>query len=132
MISRARCRGFSLLEVIVAFTILAMVLGALFQTFSSGLRAAETGDRYTRAVVIAQSMLATYGADDLLIEGVTDGMVDDEFRWRVTISPYVDSQMQGGLPTLTPLLVDVAVYWEQSGTQRTISVKSMMLGHVRQ
>jgi prepilin-type N-terminal cleavage/methylation domain-containing protein len=58
-IRRKTSRGFSLLEVLVAFTILTMLLGALFQVFSNGLRAARAGDSYTRATVIAQSRRRT-------------------------------------------------------------------------
>ena len=76
MSARRSCRGFSLLEVLVAFTILAMLLGALFQVFSGGLHAARAGDRYTRATVIAQSTLAALGAEQPIQEGVTSGSAD--------------------------------------------------------
>lgn len=122
------CRGFSLLEVLVAFTILAMLLGALFQVFSAGLHAAHSGDRYTRATVIAQSQLAALGVEYALLEGVNSGTTNDEYHWRVTVSRYEDDQLpQTGL-ALQPLAVDVEVFWEESGGPRTLTLKSMLLG----
>ncbi len=122
------CRGFSLLEVLVAFTILAMLLGALFQVFNGGLRAAHSGDRYTRATVIAQSHLAALGVEQPLREGVLSGTTDGAYHWRVTVSPYFDDQLPVTDRVLQPLTVNVEVFWEEGGTARTVSLTSMLLG----
>jgi general secretion pathway protein I len=128
MTSSRASRGFSLLEVLVAFTILAMLLGALFQVFSSGLHAARSGDRYTRATVIAQSQLAALGVENSLEEGVRSGTSDDDYHWRVTVSAYSDDQIPLSKRALRPLTVSVEVFWEEAGTPRTLSLTSMRLG----
>ena len=121
------CRGFSLLEVLVAFTILAMLLGALFQVFSGGLRAARTGERYTRATVIAQSQLAALGVEQPLQEGVSSGIADDVYHWRITVSPYLDDQLPVADGVLQPLTVNVEVFWEEGGISRVLTLTSMLL-----
>jgi general secretion pathway protein I len=128
MTTKRGCRGFSLLEVLVAFTILAMLLGALFQVFSAGLRAARSGDRYTRATVIAQSQLAAIGVEHALLEGITSGTTDDDYHWRVTVRAYDDDQLSETDLTLQPLAVDVEVFWEEGGAPRTLTLTSMLLG----
>ncbi len=128
MIVRRACRGFSLLEVLVAFTILAMLLGALFQVFSGGLRAARSGDQYTRATIIAQSRLAALGVEQPLREGVSSGTDDDPYHWRVTVSPYLDDQMPVADYVLQPLTVHVEVFWEEGGSARSVSLTSILLG----
>jgi general secretion pathway protein I len=128
MITRRACRGFSLLEVLVAFTILAMLLGALFQVFSGGLRAARSGDQYTRATIIAQSRLAALGVEQPLREGVSSGTDDDPYHWRVTVSPYLDDQMPVADHVLQPLTVHVEVFWEEGGSARSVSLTSILLG----
>ena len=128
MIVRRACRGFSLLEVLVAFTILAMLLGALFQVFSGGLRAARSGDQYTRATIIAQSRLAALGVEQPLREGVSSGTDDDPYHWRVTVSPYLDDQMPVAYHVLQPLTVHVEVFWEEGGSARSVSLTSILLG----
>ncbi len=128
MIVRRACRGFSLLEVLVAFTILAMLLGALFQVFSGGLRAARSGDQYTRATVIAQSRLASLGVEQPLREGVSSGTDDDPYHWRVTVSPYLDDQILVVDHVLQPLTVHVEVFWEEGGSARSVSLMSILLG----
>lgn len=128
MTTKRGCRGFSLLEVLVAFTILAMLLGALFQVFSAGLHAARSGDRYTRATVIAQSQLAAMGVEHALLEGITSGTTDDDYHWRVTVRAYDDDQLSETDLTLQPLAVDVEVFWEEGGAPRTLTLTSMLLG----
>lgn len=127
MMSRRANRGFSLLEVMVAFTILAMLLGALFQVFSSGMHAARSGERHTRATVIAQSRLAAVGVEYPPVEGVTSGASGDVFHWRVTVSPYSDDQPGPENSFVQPLAVDVEVFWEEGGTPRSVSLSSIVL-----
>lgn len=120
-------RGFSLLEVLVAFTILAMLLGALFQVFSSGLHAARAGDSYTRATIIAQSRLAALGVEQPFQEGTSSGSVDDTYHWRVVVRPYVDDQMPVGRGVPQPFSVDVEIFWEEGAGARSLSLSSLLL-----
>ena len=85
-----RCHGFSLLEVLVAFAILAVSLGVLMQIFSLGLRNVAVEEGYTRAVLLAESKLAGLGIEEPLQPGETTGSFDDEYRWHVTVQPYTD------------------------------------------
>ncbi len=127
MTTRQACRGFSLLEVLVAFTILAMLLGALFQVFRGGLHAARSGERYTRATVIAQSQLAALGVEHPLQEGVLSGTTDDAYHWRIIVGAYLDDQLPVTDSVLQPWTVNVEVFWEEAGTPRTLSLRSMLL-----
>ena len=124
---RARCGGFSLLEMLVAFTILALVLGALFQIFSAGMHAARSGDRYSRATEIAQSKLAALGVEYALTEGTVSGTTDDDYHWRITVSPYIDDQLPIAEIALRPLRVNVEILWDDGGKSYTFALKSMML-----
>lgn len=87
---RAPQRGFSLLEVIVAFSILALSLGVLMQIFSGSLRNADASRDQAEALAIAQSLLASAGVESPLASGETSGTVGERFRWslRATPLPY--------------------------------------------
>lgn len=52
-----RSKGFSLLEVMVAISILSIALVALFQLFSMNLRSVKKSEDYSRALVYARSIM---------------------------------------------------------------------------
>lgn len=130
MISRCRCHGFTLLEVLVAFTILVLLLGALLHVFSSGLNAARVGQQHTRATLIAQSKLAELASKDVVIEGVQHGQ-DQTFRWQTTVVPYEEVDKTLDELSVQPWEVTVEVSWQDGSGSRSIALGSMLLG-VRQ
>lgn len=81
-------RGFSLLEIVIAFSILALALGILLNIFSKGVHTAVVADDYTAAVEIAESLLAAAGVEQPLQPGETSGREDDKFDWAVTVTPF--------------------------------------------
>src|ERR1700690_801183 len=58
-----RAAGFSLLEVLAAFVILALVGTALFRVFSGALGNVAASDEYSRATLYAESRLAGLGVE---------------------------------------------------------------------
>jgi prepilin-type N-terminal cleavage/methylation domain-containing protein len=58
---RRDARGFSLLEVIVAISLLGVILLALFALMTAGVRRAFSGKRMTRATALAQATLEQGG-----------------------------------------------------------------------
>lgn len=77
-----RQSGFSLLEVIVAFAIMAMALGALYQVSLGSTRAALQAETATRMAVLAQSLLAEYPY--VAPAGIeASGQSPDGLFWRV-------------------------------------------------
>ena len=84
-------KGFSLLEVLVAFTLFAVALGVIMQIFSRGVNGATLADRYAKAAMYAESKLATTGLEEALKEGTSSGKFDEDFAWQVTVKPYTDS-----------------------------------------
>ena len=82
--------GFSLLEVLVAFTLFAVALGVLMQIFSRGVNGASIADHYAKATMYAESRLAAIGLEEAIKEGTTRGRFNDDYAWQVTIKLYQD------------------------------------------
>lgn len=51
-------RGFTLVEVIVAFVVLSLALGALLPLYGATLRQAKALEEYSRALALANALLA--------------------------------------------------------------------------
>lgn len=128
-----RERGFTLVEIVVAFVLLAAVLGVGFEIFSTGLRRAGDLDDYSRALVIAQSKLAAAGMEEPFAEGQWQGESDDRrFRWMVQVQRSAEGQAPEGQPANSAyqlFRVDVRVEWTGSDTRpRSISLATLGIG----
>ncbi len=88
-------RGFSLLEVLVAFSILALSMGVLLQIFSGGLRNVGLSEDYARAAAIAETQLAGAGIEVPLVPGEARGEFEEKFRWHFVAQP-LDADLASG------------------------------------
>jgi len=86
-------RGYSLLEVIVAFALLALALTLLLGSLSGAARQVHNADLRTRAMLHAQSLLAATGIEQPLQEGRSQGDWEDgRYRWELQVEPYLDAR----------------------------------------
>lgn len=84
-------RGFTLLEVIVAFALLALALTLLLGSLSGATRQVRAADDASRAALHAQSLIAQIGVGEILQPGRREGQFEDgRFQWTLDITPYVD------------------------------------------
>ena len=126
-----RSRGFTLLEVLIAFAVLAVALGVAFEIFATGLRGARSADALTRAVLIAESRLAGVGAETELTPGQSAGETDDGIRWRINIAePPAAGGDDERLDTPSrPILLDIAVTvsWRDVGGGQSFVLRTSRL-----
>ena len=101
---RVRQGGFTLLEILVAFTILAMSLGVLMQIFSRGVNGAILSDHYARASTLAESKLASVGVEEALKEGISNGKFDNDFTWTLDVRPYQDPNLEALPGSVAPIM----------------------------
>lgn len=110
MSARRAERGFSLLEILVAFSILALSLGVLMRIFSGSLRNADVTRDQAQAVALAQSLLAPPGVEDTIVPGQKSGILDDKFRWTLSTAPLAQEPRQGeNGAVIPPMSIDL---WE--------------------
>ena len=115
--------GFSLLEVLVAFSILALSLGVLLQIFSTGLRGVSLSSDYTRAVLLAESKLAAAGREGPVASSGGEGVEDETYHWSVSVRPYGGA----GGGTVVPYEVTVEVWWNEGERERRVQLTSVRL-----
>jgi general secretion pathway protein I len=74
--------GFTLIEVLVAITVLAVVLGAIGGVVGNTVRTIHSVDRRLPLLETAQSLIASLPTRDALQPGTQSGTSGD-FRWRI-------------------------------------------------
>lgn len=116
--SRNAQRGFTLIEVIVAFAVLALALVIVLGTLSNASRQVRWSDDAGRAALHAQSLLDYTGVAETLVPGRSDGVFEDgRYRWTLDVAPWHEPLAQGEAPQpvdpAAPRLLRLAldVYW---------------------
>lgn len=98
-IGRARRRGFTLIEALAAFAILALSLGQLLRSVGLGVANERRADFLTHAAADGQSHLAALGASIPLVAGQTSGRYDDGLAWTLQVArDRAISSVGGGAP----------------------------------
>jgi general secretion pathway protein I len=125
----SRTQGFTLLEVLVAFTILALVMGALLQIFSGGMRTAGVSRNYAVGALLAESKLAGIGIEEPLVAGVRTGTFDNGYRWHYSIDPYQEQDgAQAEQEELVPYQLILTIEWGPAGSGGSVTLTTLRLG----
>lgn len=121
-ISARRCgeRGFALIEILVAFVILALGLGAI----ATGIAVAMRSDGRTQAsrvaVRLAQSRLEAAGIAEALVPGHREGRMAN-YKWQETITAVhigaEPPELRGVKASQTATSAGIAPYWVEIAVQ---------------
>ena len=116
-------RGLSLLELLVAFAIMAIALGMLYKATGSSARQVGETQSYQRAVLLAESLLAA--RDAVPAEGWNESGQSAGFTWAVRSQPYATpvSQSNPGAPLLHAL--HMVVGWSEGALERRVELHTL-------
>ncbi len=117
--------GFSLIEILAAFSIAAVALAILFQIYSKGTRSALLGHDYARAIQIAQSRLDTVGIVNDVDTSATTGTDLDKFRWEVRVEDFEPAEEADLESPLELRSVFVTVRWDTAGKNYSVNLQSL-------
>ena len=126
-------KGFSLLEILMAFAIMAVAITVVLRIFGSGVNNAMISEDHTLAVQMAESLMASAGIVLPFAEGDTTGTEANRYFWRISMRAITPPQapLANANPAMNPAnpnvdieaelapqmlyLVKVNVAWRDSG-----------------
>lgn len=114
--------GFSLIEVVVALAIVALMLGAIYQVSSGAVRSTVRTDNYLRALATAQSRLAEASAMPVLKIGTVLGS-SDGVAWSRSIKAFAAPP-----PTPETRVYQVSVTATRSGSK--VMLESLVIAGI--
>ena len=117
----AKSRGFTLLEILVAFSIMALSLGMLYRASGANARAADGMERSQRAMLLAESLLSMN--DAVPPEGWNQSGQSAGFSWRVVSNPYPTAINAPHVPLLHE--VHILIEWQDGGNTRQIAMDTL-------
>lgn len=127
-----RQRGYTLIEVIVAFALLAAALTLLLGTLSGAARQVRGSADAGRAALYAQSLMSQVGVGEPLEPGTRNGDFEDgRFRWSLDVRRWSDpAQPPTALvdPAAPRLLeVRLGIEWGDGGPGQRLLLRTLRL-----
>lgn len=127
---RRVARGYTLLEVVIAFGVLALALTLLLGILTNSSRQVRWSGDAGRAALLAQSLL-----EEVDVERPEDGMHEGEleggrYRWQLQVRPWRDpalaqAPVEPGAPSLVELTLIMA--WGDAGPREQLVLRSLRL-----
>ena len=119
--------GFTLVEVVVAIAILALMAGVIFRVNSDSIRNIHRANALTNAGALAQSLIAKVGTEIPLREGETRGQSGAGLQWRVQMKRYGDATDRAQWP-LAAYTVMAEVISRDGADGRPVALMTLRLG----
>lgn len=129
---RSSMRGYTLIEVIVAFALLAAALTLLLGTLSGAARQVRGSADAGRAALYAQSVMAQVGVGEALKPGRTDGEFENgRYRWALDVQRWNDPLKPANAlddPAAPQLLeVRLGIEWGEGGPRERLLLRTLRL-----
>jgi type II secretion system protein I len=115
--------GFTLLEVLVALSILAIAITLILQLYSVNLKAVTISGNVTSALVRGDSRMREILAGKPLMDTVWTEVTEDGYRVEVTVSEVLKERTEN----LPVKLMEVAltIHWYEGPKEKGIHLKTM-------
>ena len=123
-VPRPPAEGFSLLEVLVATTIMGMVLVVLLEVLTSALRAQEASWGHTQAVLVAEKILAENCEISTLARGTSQG-VEGRYDYVVQVTPQYELAEPFADKRILSSLIKVTLTWKEWGRRKTLELQTI-------
>lgn len=121
---RGRSRGFTLLEVLVAFVIFALSFAVVLEIIAGSMRSTVRARDYSEAALLAQSLMERVGNEVPLEAGGYQGETEDGFAWAIEITDFEGLNEETRSVELAELTntqlywVDLSLEWGDGRRQR--------------
>lgn len=134
--SRPRCsmrqRGYTLIEVIVAFALLAAALTLLLGALSGAARQVRGAADAGRAALHAQTLMAQVGVGEALKPGTENGELEEgRYRWSREIRRWKDPSLPANtlIDPSAPVLLEVrlGIEWGEGGPGQRLLLRTLRL-----
>lgn len=126
-------KGLSLLELLVAFAIMAMSIGLLYRSMGASARSVAEIAQQQKAALVAESVLAL--RDAVTVEGWNETGTSADFTWEVRSSLYTQPvlpELASGIADTTPAdrislhQVNLRVSWVDGTHPRWLDVMTLL------
>ena len=120
-------RGFTLIETLVALSVLGIALAVVMELFSGGLRSARLSDDYTRAAIYGREKMEEILSGGTLTEGSLEGDIGDTFTWKATISRLEPPEEEAEKTPFDIYRVKLQILWGPDEKKKSFDLNTMKI-----
>jgi general secretion pathway protein I len=130
-------RGFTLLELLLAFVVFALSFATVLEILSGSMRNTVRARHHTEAALTAQSVMDQLGLEIPLQAGYAATGESGDYDWQVEIFAYAETDENfhhvelGELAGIELLYIDLVVSWGEPPRERSSrfsTVRAMLAG----
>jgi len=128
---RQSSRGFTLLEVMLAFVIFALSFATVLEIMAGSMRSVRRASDDTQVALFAQSIMDLVGTEIPIEDGQFNGTGMDRYQWRLDIYLYeasdedIRTQELAEMSGIELYKVDLDIDWETGRRQRDLHVSTI-------
>lgn len=124
---RTDAAGFTLIEMLVAITLMLLLVLPLMRSFSSGLLVRSRSDVLAEATMIAETELETAAANLAAGGETSSDRVAGRYSIRSSAARYALGILDDGL-AVRPYEIRVTVSWPEGARTRSVALQTLRLG----
>jgi general secretion pathway protein I len=114
-------RGLTLLELLVAFAIMALSLGMIYRVSGGGARSVVDMERYQGAIALAESLQSL--RDAVPEQGWNQAGVSAGYNWTISSAPYATAINGPNVPRLHEVRIVIA--WADADRKRQLELNTL-------
>ncbi len=116
-------KGFTLIEVIVALSILGIAITVILQLFSANLKAVSKSEDYVNALVLANQKMHELSQSDDISEKAWTEMTEHGYRFDISVYEVLKERTE----TLQVRLMEIqlTVSWLKGSQQKSHTLKTL-------
>ena len=127
LISRDSNGGFTLIETLVAISILGISLVIILQLFSGGLKSSRLSDEYTLGIFHAREKMDEILLAGDLTEGIINGAFGDGFKWKAEALRLDVAAAKDVILPFRAFNIRVDVMWDAGGQEKRFTISAIKL-----
>lgn len=117
------CSGFTLLEILVAVSVLGIAVVVVFQLFSANLNAIAASEDYVSATIIANAKMREILDDDKLQEGQWSDTTADNYRIEASVYKVFEDRTENLNVEL--LEISLTIHWSKGLKERQLTLTTL-------
>lgn len=119
------CKGFTLIEILVALALVSTAVVVVMQLFSANLRAISASDAYVNASANAESVMrAVLTDEDFPDKAASSGTLD---IYRYESSAIKVNEERTSTTNVDLYLVMVTIHWREGSRDKTLTLNTLKL-----